>query len=193
MHFATKISYKPFPGLRLKTFSILTVIVLINPYIAITQTSDNFSDGDFVSGPSWSGTANNFIVNDSYQLQLNATSAGVSWLSTTISPDFTEGVEWEFRLGQAFSPSAANHGRYYLMSDAADLSAPLNGYYLRFGQTGTEDAIELLRQSGSTSVSLCKATPGAIANPFDVRVRVTRSPNGSWILYADYTGGVNFS
>src|SRR5687767_1725714 len=141
MHITAKISVKPFPGFRLKTFSVLflSLLVIQNPF---AQISDDFSDGDFTTNPLWHGTTSNFIVNNSHQLQLNAAVAGTSYLYTEFSSSQEENIEWEFFVKQSFAPSGANFGRFYLISDQSDLSAGLNGYYLQFGEAGSNDAVE---------------------------------------------------
>ena len=193
MHSNDKISVKPMPGFRLKSFSKLFFLCALICGKAVAQLSDDFSDGDYTSGPSWNGTDTTFRVNENFQLQLNASAPGTAWLSTVFSPGESENTEWEFYMKQSFSPSGANFGRFYLMSDQVDLSAPLNGYYLQFGEAGSGDAVELFRQSGATSLSVCRASPGRIAASFALRMKVSRSADGFWQLKIDYSGGSNFA
>src|SRR5690349_9582129 len=157
MHFAHKISGKPFRGLSSKTFPVLSLLFLLAIQDALPQVSDDFSDGNFTSDPSWSGATAQFIVNTSHQLQLNASAAGSSWLSTAFVADGSTGLEWQILTRQSFAPSAANFGRIFLMSDQADLSGTLNGYFLQFGEAGSNDAIELFRQSGTSVSTVCRA------------------------------------
>lgn len=192
MHFADKISSKRFRGLTSKTFPVLTVLFLLALQDALPQISDDFSDGNLTTDLSWSGSTNQFIVNTTRQLQLNAMAAGTSWLSTEFVADESTSLEWEFLIKQSFAPSAANFGRVYLMSDQPDVSGPLNGYFLQFGEAGANDAIELFRQTGTNISTVCRGTPTRIASAFQVRVKVIRRPGGSWELYADYTGGEAF-
>jgi hypothetical protein len=192
MHFTAKISTKPFSGLRLKTFSVIFLSSVFFHQPLFCQVNEDFADGEFSSAPSWSGIAANFIVNSSLKLQLNSTAAGTSWLSTEFAVGQTDDVRWEFYVKQSFAPSGANFGRFYLASDQRDLSAPLNGYYLQFGEAGSNDAVELFRQSGSTHFSICRAPDAGIAAAFALRVQVTRSADGIWSLYLDYTGERNF-
>ena len=164
--------------------------------VCVAQLADNFSDGDFTVNPPWLGSTTNFIVNGSNQLQLNNTVAGTSYLSTPFSlADLSQvNTEWQVYVKQTFSPSGSNFGRVYLTSDQTDLTQPLNGYYLQFGESGSLDAVELFRQSGSiaTKVSVCRATNGQIATSFELRVKALRSNSGQWELWVDYTGGSNF-
>src|SRR6185295_2101412 len=153
-----------------KTCTIIFFVGLTS--VCFGQLQDDFSDGDFSNNPVWSGSTSQFSVNSSKQLQLNNTVAGQSYLSTPFSTNSLDGFEWQVYVKQAFSSSASNYGRVYLTSDQSDLTKPLNGYYLQFGEANSNDAIELFRQSGSTSVSVCRGTNAAIANSFAVRVKV---------------------
>lgn len=159
------------------------------------QLSDNFSDGNFTSSPAWSGNTGDFIVNTSQQLQLFDTVAtsGTAYLSTPFSAPSLDNFEWNIYVSQTFAPSSSNNGKVYLVSDQADLSSPLNGYYLQFGEALSLDAVELFRQDGTTSTSICRATDAAIAASFGLRIRVLRDAAGLWELYIDYTGGTTYT
>lgn len=180
----------------LKTFTkaiSLTICVLLLTQTARSQIMDDFSDGDFLGNPPWSGSVANFNINTSKQLQLNAVVAGTSFLSTAFEAHSIGDFEWQLFVKQSFSPSGGNYGRVYLTSDHADLTAPLNGYYLQFGEAGANDAIELFRQSGLSSISVCRAANGRIATSFAIRIRVVRNADGWWQLFIDYSGGFDFS
>lgn len=181
------ISYK---NSLVKTITIALIFLSLITQQVLGQLSDDFSDGDFLTNPPWSGSTNSFIVNTSGQLQLNQSVAGTSYLTIPFSTEL-EIVEWQFYVGQSFAGSATNFGRVYLASSQPNLTSSLNGYYLQFGEGGSNDAIELFRQTGSTSTSVCRATNGSIANAFGVRVKVTREHQGAWSIFADYTGGTN--
>ncbi len=175
-----------------KFFALVLLFFVAN--VCVAQLIDNFSDGNFTANPVWSGTNTHFVVNSSFQMQLNNTVAGTSYLSTpyNITDLSLFNTEWQVYAKQTFSPSGSNFGRVYLVSDQTDLAQPLNGYYLQFGEAGSLDAVELFRQSGTTRVSICRAINGAIASSFAIRVKVLRSSAGLWQLYVDYTGGSNF-
>jgi hypothetical protein len=155
------------------------------------QVIDNFSDGDFSTGPPWAGTPSSFKVNADQQLQLNDGAAGTSYLSTPSEFPSLGNFEWTAAITQLFAPSSANYGRLYLVSDQADLTKPLRGYYLQFGEAGANDAIELFRQTGSVSTSVCRGSNGAIAASFKIRIDVRRNAAGEWKILVDYTGGTN--
>jgi hypothetical protein len=156
------------------------------------QFSDTFSDGNFSESPPWQGSTSNFIVNGAGQLQSSNTASSISQLSASFVASSLSNYEWQFYVKQTFAPSASNYGRVYLVSDQSDLTGPLNGYYLQFGEALSSDAVELFRQTGSVSVSIGRATNGAIASAVNLRVRVLRSDTGVWQLFIDYSGGNNF-
>ncbi len=168
------------------------IIFLFISAVTQAQLQDRFDDGDIHTAPIWSGHTLDFMVNSSLQLQLNAGAAGNSWLSTPCNPDMFSELEWRFFIHQNFSPSSGNYGKVYLVSDQQDLSGPLNGYYLQFGESLSDDAVELFRQDGTTSVSVCRATNASIASAFSLSVRVTRDHIGLWSLWIDYSGGTNY-
>jgi hypothetical protein len=156
------------------------------------QVTDNFSDGDFTANPVWSGDNIEFTVSAGQQLQLNATVAGASYLSTPNTLANLNDIEWKCYVKQTFAPSSSNYGRVYLVSDQANLEGPLNGYYLQFGEALSNDAIELFQQTGTTSTSVCRGTTAQIAASFALAVKVTRSSAGLWSLYVDVAGGSNY-
>lgn len=192
MQFCNKISREPDSGLLLKTFPVLAWMILFVSCPAVAQFSEDFSDSDLKDNPVWSGSSSDFVVNADGELQLKSTVAGRSWLSTPLVVNPSTSWEWTFLIRQAFSPSSSNYGRFYLTSDSENLTGSLNGYYLQFGEAGAEDAIELFRQTGSATYSVCRGKAGAIANSFTARVMV-RYDNGAWEIWADYSGGHNFT
>ncbi|WKZ59541.1 MAG: lamin tail domain-containing protein [Cyclobacteriaceae bacterium] len=178
--------------LLIKTLLLQASVALYYPVYA--QLSDNFSDGDFTNNPEWTGTVSQFIVNTNGQLQLNNPGqATTSFLSAGSPSPTLNGYEWQFFIRLAFAPSGNNFARVYLVSDQSDVAGSLNGYFLQFGEAGSADAIELFRQTGANTVSVCRAsTSGGIASAFTVRVRVLRSEAGHWQLFVDYAGGSDF-
>lgn len=176
-----------------KTIPVLAVLsALVITQQTLGQIADNFSDGNFTSNPAWTGTTANYIVNGAGRLQLNAPAAGSSYLSLPFSIPTTHNAQWEFAISQNFAPSNQNLSRVYLMADAQDPTAAQNGYYLQFGETGSNDPIDLFKLSSGSAVSILRGTVGSLAAAFNIRVRVTRSSTGSWEIFADNSGGTNF-
>ena len=157
-----------------------------------SQIIDDFSDGDFSSNPTWSGTNADFIVNANQQLQLNNTIAGSSYLSLAHGISNLQNHEWHFLVKQTFSPSSSNYGKVYLSADNSNLTSVQNGYYLLFGEANAVDAIRLFKLENGISTQLCSGVDGQISSSFTVGVKVVLSSSGMWELSADLTGGTSF-
>ena len=162
--------------MSLKITYYLSFIPLLFSVSCFSQVIDDFSDGNFTAAPAWNGNDTDFIVNSSRQLQLNSSGTDTSYLST-INTQSLSNCEWNFWINLNFSPSSGNYARVYLVSDQKNLSGNLNGYYLQFGENLSDDRVELFRQSGNTSTSVCRGTTN-IATAFVIRVKVTRDNYG---------------
>ena len=165
------------------------LIILLMPAITSAQIMDDFTDGNFNQAPVWQGHESDFIINKQKQLQLYATEQGLSCLMTPLN--FNELYEWNFWVKLAFSPSDNNQASIFLVSDSEDLSASCNGYFIKLGETGSEDAIELYRQYGNSTVLVARGINGLLKDAFSVRIKVTRD-DGHWEIWADSTGGKDF-
>ena len=159
-------------------------ILLLLPLSLFSQVTDDFSDGDFTQNPAWSGTADKYIINNNLQLQLNAESEGTAYLSLPITE--YETMEWQFWIREAFSPSGNNYTDVWLSADNADLSQVTQGYFLRFGEGGSNDAIELFRKDADGQQSICRGAEGAIAASFAVSVKVICDREGNWMIQTCY-------
>lgn len=166
----------------------LLVFVII-PFAVPGQIIEDFSDGEITSNPSWEGNTSLFKVNTSKQLQLDDDDAGMASIYTGISS--YEEMEWRFWIKQSFSPSANNHSRVYLFAEEPDSTEYPDGFFIQFGESGSLDAIRLMRQSeGDTSTLIC-GIQGTIATSFSCRIRVV-CKQGQWELLVDHTGDENY-
>lgn len=145
------------------------------------------------------GTDTSFVVNSNQQLQSAATSAGEAWLSlafqstTKIHRFYENGaLEWRFWIRENFSPSANNYTDVWLVADSAELPCATQGYFLRFGAAGSQDAIELYRKDPDGTVLICKGSDAAVASSFKVAVKVKRNADGHWMVMTDYDNIGNF-
>ncbi|MCX6234696.1 MAG: lamin tail domain-containing protein [Bacteroidetes bacterium] len=167
------------------TSRICLIFILILLFVAhepvMAQLYDDFFDGDFTENPFWSGDSQDFTVNLESQLQLNTSGSGTSFLSVPFT--FDSIMEWDFWVKLQFSPSSNNFARVYLAADQINLEAPLNGYFLQLGEAGSDDAIELFRQTGSSVVSICTGTGGLIAGPSSISYKIRKFINDEWEIY----------
>ena len=167
--------------------NFIFIILLFIFSFSKAQVWEDFSDGNLTN---WVGNVDSFIVNSSSQLQLNASAAGQAYLSTPLYlPNLNEDREWKFWIRENFAPSDNNRARFYLMADRSNLlDTALRGYYLRFGENLSADAVRLYRQQGRTHTLLCSGKDSAIASNFAIWVKVTRSVSGEWVLYCSGNG-----
>jgi len=162
----------------------------------IAQVSDDFEDGDFTGNPTWTGITGHFEVNSSNQLHLNNTAptgADISHLTTTFSSISLDSKEWQFWIKHSLSGSSNNYGRFWLVSSESDpTSASNQGYFLQFGESGSNDAIELFYSNAGVNTSVCRGTDGLIAGSFEMRIRVRRDGAGLWSIDIDDNSGYDF-
>lgn len=170
----------------------LTVVFILTHVIIFSQITDNFTDGDFTSSPTWSGTDADFQVNASFQLQLNNSVAATSYLTTPHGLTDLNNKEWKLWTRQSFSPSGSNFGRIYLTSNNADLTTDPDGFYLQLGESGSNDAVRLFKVESGVDTELIAGTAAQIASSFAIGIRVVRDNAGNWSLYIDPSGGENY-
>lgn len=148
---------------------------------ATAQVDEHFSDGDFTRSPAWTGTMENFIVNNALQLQSAAEEASRSFLFTP-SEAFDQ-AEWQCWVSIDYATSQYNYAAFYLASDRADGIDLCNAYYVRIG--GADDAVSLFRQMGDEKEEIIPGTPHRLdGDRVEVTVRVTRNEEGVFELYS---------
>lgn len=166
---------------------ILAFILLSE--ISFGQINDNFSDGDFVKNPEWSGDENHFEINGSHQLHLISDRADTSYLSS--SNERINNTSWSFWVKLSFNTSANNFGRIFLVSDSQDLEKPLHGYFLQIG--GGDDSIRIFLQNGNTEQPVyCFRHYKANYSTNTLRFNILRYDQGNWEVNIDTSGGTNF-
>lgn len=179
---------------------VCLLFALCLPLSVASQITDDFSDGNFNSDPQWFGDVGNYIVNGDLQLQLNGGAEAFSYLTTPLLDGDLSDKEWNFFIRLNFSPSANNNSRVYLSSMIDDLtysnenSCGAQGYFLQFGESGSDDALRLYRDDtfGGSPIELGNGPEGVLSSSFEVRVRVVRDDLGNWEVYMDPTGGENY-
>lgn len=155
------------------------------------QFTDQFTDGDFTQNPVWNGDTGDFEV-IAQQLHLLSSGADTSVLYTAVSSLGEQ--EWNAWFRLSFAPSDNNYVRIYLASDQQNLKGTLNGYFLRYGENGAADGLDLWRQDGNSLVKIIDgaSNPNASSTSQLIRVKVIRSLLGNWELLVDYSGGYFF-
>lgn len=172
-------------------YIFLTALFLTHCF-AYSQIIDDFSDANFTSNPTWSGTNADYIVNAALELQVSNTVAATSYLSTAHGLADLNTKEWHFSVRQTFAPSSSNFGRVYLTASSADLTSDPDGFYLLFGEAGSLDAVRLFKVVGGVHTELVAGPAGQIASSFSLGVRVVRDNAGLWELFIDGAGGTSY-
>lgn len=164
---------------------VLLITIVFNAFSQLfAQFTDDFSNGNFTENPSWSGEADKFLVTPDQQLRLFVTpqAAGNAYLTT--NSESIENASWEFFVRLDFNPSSTNFTRVYLVSNAPDLSGPLNGYFVLIGDT--QDKISLFKQTGLNRTEIIQGASGSVdMNNVLVKIMVTRDAIGNWTLQRD--------
>jgi hypothetical protein len=184
---------KMFPPKFFRCLS-LYFLLLAFPCRLHAQLSENFSDGDFTANPQWLGKTDSFYI-DNGMLRSNGPQV-TSNIYLATANTMMDSTEWNFLIRLDFNPSSTNYVRVYLASDQQNLAGSLNGYYVQFGAAGTgADTLLVFRQNGNTATKLFTGVQGCMASNTSnlVRVKIVRHEGGNWEVYADCTGGNNFS
>ncbi|MEZ4740033.1 MAG: lamin tail domain-containing protein [Flavobacteriales bacterium] len=164
-----------------------TLVIILSALLSMqavnAQFSDDFADLDFTNGVAWSGDAGLFTAASG---QLRSQSPGAANYHLSTPSTLVDDAEWEFFIDLRFATSGANYVDVHVMSDAADLSTAVNGYFVRIG--GTADRVEMFRRTAGTATSMALQSPDGVvnsssSNPF--RIKVTRTAAGSWALFFD--------
>lgn len=173
--------------------SILTSLFILTFCLAYAQVSDNFSDGDFTTGPQWTGDDSVFVVVpvlSNNQLRSNKTITNSSFYLSTPSA-FINDCQWEFFANLQFNTSSANYVDVFLTADNANLQdAASSGYFVRIGST--QDDICLYKRVAGTNTKIIDGVD-AITNfsNNNIKIKVIRTAANDWSLERDMSGTGN--
>lgn len=178
----------------LKKYFLLLTLLLVLPLNSSAQFTDDFSDGDFTSSPTWIGETDKFVV-EGGMLRLNDQSASGSgsfkaYLSTASEASIN--AEWKCRIKANLTLTSSNYVRFYVIADRSDLKdAGLAGYYIQVG--GTKKKVSLYRQNGSTTTEIISGTDNRFsASSNDLEVKLTRDANWNFTLWSKKSDEANF-
>ncbi|MFL5739706.1 MAG: lamin tail domain-containing protein [Flavisolibacter sp.] len=172
--------------LRLQIISFLFVSHLCS----FSQVQEDFSDGDFTSNPSWTGSIHDFTITASGLLQsTNTATNSIFYLSTANHLSLM--TQWDFLVRLNFNPSSVNYVDVFLTASDSDLTLTgTTGYFVRIGNT--LDEVSLFRKDPGGIVKIIDGLDG-VTNASDnlLRIRVTRTANNIFALFDDPTGTGN--
>ncbi|MDL2257382.1 lamin tail domain-containing protein, partial [Bacteroidales bacterium OttesenSCG-928-I14] len=156
---------------------------------ALSQLNDSFDDGRFFGTEelprtvNWYGDRDNFRINESFQLQLDAPSqAGRSQLRTSSSR--TINTVWEFYLKSEFTLTTNNYCKVYLASDAEDFNSSLNGLSVRIGYTDKNICLIYEKPNKNNKILIKGGVKRLAGNINEVNVRLSFDKYGNIRLYS---------
>lgn len=160
-------------------------LTLVHVYDCTAQFTDNFTDGNFIANPAWSGTDTKFTI-ESGVLRLTAPAVSESAYLSTPSTAINN-ASWEFLVTINSGTSASNYADVYLVSDVAVLTGSVNGYFIRIGNTS--DEVSLYAQTGTTKTEIIDGLDARVSQTSAIiRIKATRDNNGTWQLFSDTAG-----
>lgn len=166
--------------------ALLSFILCFSMQLASAQLNDAFSDGDFTTNPAWTGDTDQFQVNASQELQSNGNSGtGTQAIYLSTENNLLDDAEWRIYTRFPNAPSNSNFLKVYLTSDNARLDTALHGYFLRIGESGSNDGIDLYRQDSLDEVLLIDGPDATVSSGWDMVIKVKRDAQGNWEVEAD--------
>jgi len=163
------------------------------------QVIDTFSDGDFTSNPTWSGSTDSWRISqdsiagpntsNAYVLKLDVSAgSGTKYLSTQRSEAWGTEQSWGAWIGRRSNSPATSSNRSYvwLWANASDLSAnTTDGYRIRLGDNSGDDEVYLERVDDGSATTVITSSVAIPNNTSDLGflVRVTRNASSTWTLY----------
>ena len=166
----------------------LTTTALFFATTLSAQFYDDFLDGNLTADPAWQGTLDKFTITTvsavENRLQLNDTTAvaGANRAYISTASQAMLNAEWNIALDIKTTLTSGNYVRFYVATDQADLTAPLNGYFVWIGNTDKE--IALYRQNGSKTTKIIDGTNGRATGNGSINIRLLRDADGNWTLYS---------
>ncbi|MFN5417070.1 MAG: lamin tail domain-containing protein [Flavobacteriia bacterium] len=168
---------------------ILILLFLSSFSFAFNQINDDFSDNDFTANPVWLGDDSVFVVADdggNLKLRSNKIIANSTFYLSTANALVTN-TQFEFSLKLAFSTSSTNYVDIYVNADQSDLlSATLNGYFVRVGET--TDEVSFWKMINGTPTKIIDGIDGSLGSSSNLKIKVICSATNDWSLERDLTG-----
>ncbi len=156
------------------------------PFVAFSQVSDSFEDGDFSNNPTWSSVNTSNWVIDNGRLRSNAQTTNTSFYISTPSASINK-TQWQFFTQLQFNTSGANYVDVFLAADQENLSLVANGYFVRIG--GTPDEISLYKIQQGISTILINGRNGSTNKSNNtISIKVKHTLDHEWTLERDTTG-----
>lgn len=113
--------FAPSPSRRYNNPLLRHLVVVVACLMTLSTTAqvvEDFSDGEYLSNPTWLGDTAKFKVNANHQLQLYTEGSDSAWLAFRYAVPVADTITWELWMKESFSPTIANHAWVGLYADA---------------------------------------------------------------------------
>ena len=167
---------------------ISLMLLFFVPFCVFSQISDNFSDGHFRGIPpatrpvEWTGDVGKFVVNEAFQLQLDAPTNGSPAQLRTHS-ELSSNAYWEWWMKMNFNSTSSNYTKVFLCSNQSDLTSELDGLFIRIGYTNKN--VCLISQKGTTTKTLIEGAVKRLdKSSVSLRIKAKLDRNGTFHLYS---------
>ncbi len=171
----------------MKRVFVICYSLIFFAIVSNAQVFDDFSDGDFIANPQWHGDIQDFIVNEKYQLQLDAADGGNSDLY--IRYNVIDSMEWRIYTKLDFNPSNSNRLKIFLMIDRPDLDSA-SGYFIKIGENGNDDNLKFYEIDKGVETLIGEGESGLFATAFEVNLKIVRLSSGIWSFQVQNTGQI---
>lgn len=153
----------------------------------VCQLEDSFNSQDL--GEIWQGDRSVYVINEDQQLQLDAEGTGQASLYASFLPQ--ELLSWELFVQLDFNPSNSNRLEIILFAQDSLLETS-DALLLRIGESGSDDAIQLISQIDESRTVLAEGSIGLVAlDPVILRLKMILDTD-RLTIEADDLGGVCF-
>ncbi len=168
---------------------ILALAIIISCFTSTqAQFTDNFTDGNFTTNPSWVGGTADWTVNPAFQLQSNNLVANSTYYLSTSSTLATT-AQWDFYCNFTFNTSSTNYVDVFLTASASDISLTnTTGYFVRIGNTSDEIALYKKDATGTITKIIDGVDGSTNTSNNTLKIRVVRTTANIWTLSRDLTG-----
>lgn len=142
------------------------IVCLMTSLFALTalnaQVFEQFNQNIDQLQNKWNCSDSSFWVNPKKQLQSHVSAKNRSEIyANLLLKQVGYNIMWSSYIAFDFNPSAQNQVRFYLYADSMNFTKSNHSLFLQFGGiNGTDDAIELVQQSGTSKQILASSLTG---------------------------------
>ncbi|HKK89325.1 MAG TPA: lamin tail domain-containing protein [Saprospiraceae bacterium] len=169
----------------MKSIFFTLIIVLVSAQAFSQSIEDDFSNENLNQ---WTGDLQDFII-ENEELRLNATAEGSSRIYAPFAKSDT--LNWSFDFKMNFPPSNSNFLEIYLYAKTDTLDNT-DALFLRIGESGGDDKVQLFKRENGSDSLLANSTPGSMSDDPEVRMQIEKK-GMEWTLRYRNLDSLNFT